>query len=61
MIRWPWLATLCLVATSAWPCQICFRGMALTPAQTSIHDTTVPPNMMPPVPFTCMGITICVV
>jgi hypothetical protein len=26
-----------------------------------IADTTMPPNMMPPVPFTCMGITICVV
>jgi hypothetical protein len=33
MIRWPLLAALCLLATSAWPCQICFRGMALTPAQ----------------------------
>lgn len=33
MIRGAWLATLCLVATAAWPCQICFRNMALTPAQ----------------------------
>jgi hypothetical protein len=35
--------------------------IALTPAQTSIHETTMPPNMMPPEPFTCIGITICVV